>query len=192
MTHTQCSAATASDFEQVFRDACDEAGCEYDNEALLSSIANLTSYADMLWAWFTERRGAEDMRANATDGGLSAEDFRQMLNDHEANLLPDEPQTVPDSALAKCEECGIGPCESCMNSGYKHPDRAELALAADELAKLPDAVYWLLAKGRTRPDEPLWGIGITNHAGEAIAEAEGDHPADVVRAAASKISRSTS
>lgn len=43
---------------------------------------------DMLWAWFTERRGADDMRANAADGGLSADDFKQMLDEHELNLMP--------------------------------------------------------------------------------------------------------
>jgi hypothetical protein len=111
---------------------------------------------------------------------------------HDLSSTSPQPTLETDSPLAKCEECGTGPCESCMNSGYKHPDRAELALAADELAKLPGDVYWLLAKGRTRPDEPLWGVGITNKAGDAIAEAEGDHPADVVRAAASQISRSAS
>lgn len=92
------------------------------------------------------------------------------------------------SALAKCEDCGAGPCESCMNSGYQHPERAELALAADELAKLPGDVYWLLAKGRTRHDEPLWAIQLTDLDANKLAEVEGDHPADCVRAAASTLS----
>lgn len=87
-------------------------------------------------------------------------------------------------ALAKCESCGNGACESCMNTGYQHPHKAELALASVELAKLPADAYWLLAKGRTRPDEPLWGVRITDQDGNPIAEAEGDHPADVVRHAA--------
>jgi hypothetical protein len=98
-------------------------------------------------------------------------------------------------ALDVCEYCGPGKstglpgnaCENCMNTGYKYPDRAELALAAAELAKLPGNLYWLLAKGRTRPDEPLWGLQITNQNGSPIAEAEGDHPADVVRLAASRL-----
>lgn len=92
-------------------------------------------------------------------------------------------------ALARCEYCGEGKhtglpggaCENCMNTGYKYPDQAELALAAIELAKLPGDVYWLLAKGRTRPTEPLWAIRITDQNADTIAEAEGDHPADVVR-----------
>jgi hypothetical protein len=74
-----------------------------------------------------------------------------------------------------------------MNTGYAYPDRAELILAAIELAKLPGDVYWLLAKGRTRPDEPLWAIQITDLNASKVAEVEGDHPADVVRAAAAKL-----
>lgn len=90
------------------------------------------------------------------------------------------------NALAKCEECGNGPCESCMNTGYKYPPQAELVLAAIELAKLPDDLYWLLAKGRTMPTEPLWAIQILNGL-EVIAEAEGEHAADTVRLAAAKL-----
>lgn len=52
------------------------------------SRAGSAQYFDMLWQWFEERRGAEDMRATATDG-LSADDFKQMLDNHEAELLPD-------------------------------------------------------------------------------------------------------
>jgi hypothetical protein len=41
MTHHHSSADSASDFERVFREACDEAGRAYDNEALLKAIADL-------------------------------------------------------------------------------------------------------------------------------------------------------
>jgi hypothetical protein len=92
-----------------------------------------------------------------------------------------------EAALAKCEECGHGPCETCLNTGYKYPDQAELALAAIELAKLPTDLYWLFAKGRTRPAEPLWAIQILNGS-EVIAEAEGAHPADTVRLGAARLS----
>ena len=53
-------------------------------------------YFEMLWNWFADesRRGAEDMRANAANGGLSADDFKGMLDDHEANLIPVPPQVV--------------------------------------------------------------------------------------------------
>lgn len=51
------------------------------------------SYFDMLWRWFTERRGADDMRANALDGGLSADDFKLMLDDHERNIMAPQPAT---------------------------------------------------------------------------------------------------
>jgi hypothetical protein len=74
-----------------------------------------------------------------------------------------------------------------MNTGYKYPDRAELALAAEELAKLPGDVYWLFAKGRVTAGEPLWAIQITDLTANVIAEAEGAHPADTVRLVASKL-----
>jgi len=67
--------------------------------------------------------------------------------------------------------------------------RAELALAAEELAKLPGDVYWIFAKGRTRPDEPLWGIQITDKTGIVLALVEGEHPVDTVRHAASLLTR---
>jgi hypothetical protein len=98
-------------------------------------------------------------------------------------------------ALAKCEYCGDGKhtglpgnaCENCINTGYKYPHCAELALAAIELAKLPGDVYWVLGKGRLRPAEPLWAVRITDQSGETITEVEGDHPADTVRLAAAKL-----
>src|SRR3954462_5177751 len=69
-------------------------------------------------------------------------------------------------ALAPCEYCGSGKrtglpgnaCEHCMNTGYAHPDKSELALAAVELEKLPSNVFWVLAKGRLTPTEPLWAV----------------------------------
>lgn len=87
-------------------------------------------------------------------------------------------------APAKCEHCGSGPCENCMNSGYADPETAEMFLAAIELAKLPS--YWLLAKGRVRPDEPLWGVRLTDNEGNITAEAESEHPADAIRLAVSR------
>lgn len=61
-------------------------------------------YFEMLWNWFADesRRGAEDMRANAANGGLSADDFKGMLDDHEANLIPVPPQAV-QVTNAMCE-----------------------------------------------------------------------------------------
>ena len=58
--------------------------------------AEYYDYFEMLWNWFADesRRGAEDMRANAANGGLSADDFKQMLDDHETNLTPVPPQVV--------------------------------------------------------------------------------------------------
>jgi hypothetical protein len=74
-----------------------------------------------------------------------------------------------------------------MNTGYEYPYRAELALAAEELAKLPSNVYWLFARGRVTPGEPLFAIQITDLAANVIAEAEGVHPADTIRLAVSRL-----
>jgi len=52
----------AGDFERVFRDACDEAGCEYDNEALLSSIANLKAALESI------RQFGSDTLSGRADG----------------------------------------------------------------------------------------------------------------------------
>lgn len=62
---------------------------EYAQAALDAGSAD--GCFDMLWQWFTERRGADDMRANAADGGLSADDFKQMLDEHELNIMPPQP-----------------------------------------------------------------------------------------------------
>lgn len=51
--------------------------------------AEYYDYFEMLWNWFADesRRGAEDMRANAANGGLSADDFKGMLDEHESALV---------------------------------------------------------------------------------------------------------
>ena len=43
-------------------------------------------FFNMLWKWFEERRGVEDMRANIPYG-LSADDFKDMLDEHEATCV---------------------------------------------------------------------------------------------------------
>jgi hypothetical protein len=70
-------------------------------------------YFEMLWNWFADesRNGAEDMRANMPEG-LSADDFKAMLDEHEAALVHDlerhvqiatdianEPQEAPDTLM---------------------------------------------------------------------------------------------
>jgi hypothetical protein len=57
-------------------------------------------FFNMLWDWFTERRGKEDMRACQIDGGLSADDFKEMLDEHEQALLDATP-TPPSADVAK-------------------------------------------------------------------------------------------
>ncbi|PDT71756.1 hypothetical protein CO683_00935 [Bradyrhizobium ottawaense] len=52
---------------------------------LLSNERAKDDFFNMLWKWFEERRGVEDMRANLPEG-LSADDFKNMLDEHEANL----------------------------------------------------------------------------------------------------------
>jgi hypothetical protein len=66
----------------------------------------------------------------------------------------------------------------------------ELSLAAVELSKIPDDIYWIFGRGRTRPDEPLWGLLIKDMAtGDELACEEGDHPANVVRAAVAALTK---
>jgi hypothetical protein len=57
--------------------------------------------------------------------------------------------------------------------------------AADELALLPDDVYWLFAKGKTRPNEPLFGIQLQDKNGKILFQAEHDDPCECVRLARS-------
>jgi hypothetical protein len=44
---TEVASKTAGDLERAFTDACDEAGCAYDNEALLQAIADLKVQATL-------------------------------------------------------------------------------------------------------------------------------------------------
>jgi hypothetical protein len=60
---------------------------------------------------------------------------------------------------------------------------AALTQAIGELADLPADLYWIFAKGRLTLREPLWAVRITDQAGLALAEAEGDTPVDAVRKA---------
>jgi hypothetical protein len=71
----------------VREEACGSEGCDF---------------FDMLWAWFADegRAGRAEMRQRARDG-LSADDFKEMLDEHEGELLGSRsPAGVPTSALA--------------------------------------------------------------------------------------------
>lgn len=48
-------------------------------------------FFQMLWDWFADesRHGSEEMRANQANGGLSSDDFKNMLDEHESALLAD-------------------------------------------------------------------------------------------------------
>ena len=59
-------------------------------------------YVDMLWRWFEKRRGVEDMRSERAFG-LSADDFKNMLDEHEQALL-DSAQREPDPDYIKLAE----------------------------------------------------------------------------------------
>lgn len=85
---------------------------------------------DMLWKWFTERRGAADMRANAIEG-LSADDFKEMLDEHESNLLdsPAKPPATGGGAVA-------GDAKEHETTITKFFDDAENADLADDTWQL--------------------------------------------------------
>lgn len=61
---------------------------------------------------------------------------------------------------------------------------------ADAIASIPDRVYWLIGKGRTRPTEPLYAIQLIDpESGVAIIETEGEDLAETIGAAVEKLSR---
>ncbi len=61
-------------------------------------------------------------------------------------------------------------------------------VAEDKLAAIPDHLYWLMGKGRTRPAESLYAVQLIDpESGIAIAEAEAEHLADAVAAAIKKL-----
>lgn len=65
----------------------------------------------------------------------------------------------------------------------KHRDEGLLTA----LASIPENVYWLLAKGRLRPEEPLYAIQLLRPGTEyVIAEAEGDSIQECVAEALSR------
>ncbi|MBR1032729.1 hypothetical protein [Bradyrhizobium liaoningense] len=109
-------------------------------------------YFEMLWRWFADesRNGAEDMRANRANGGLSADDFKQMLDDHEANLIPTEPQESP---VSEFERDGIARCLfNKVMSGHAQwdemtePNKDDWRVKADE---------WMAA-APVETDAPAW------------------------------------
>jgi hypothetical protein len=58
----------------------------------MSDTCESCDFFEMLWKWFEERRGAEDMRPERHTG-LSADDFKVMLDEHEANLTAEKQET---------------------------------------------------------------------------------------------------
>lgn len=52
------------------------------------------------------------------------------------------------------------------------------------VGSIPDQLYWLLGKGRTRPTEPLYAVQIIDpDSGIAVSETEGENLVDTIRAA---------
>ncbi|MEZ0063987.1 hypothetical protein ABIF26_009549 [Bradyrhizobium elkanii] len=86
-------------------------------------------FFNMLWKWFEERRGVQDMRSNIAHGGLSADDFKNMLDEHEADLARSS-ERIEEAVKAERERCakiaepkGPRPCDCeygacyCRNAG---------------------------------------------------------------------------
>lgn len=75
--HKHCSADT-----ETVTEGCSDEHCEF---------------FEMLWKWFADesRHGKAEMRSNNINGGLSAADFEEMLNEHEANIMHVPPQALP-------------------------------------------------------------------------------------------------
>lgn len=56
------------------------------------------------------------------------------------------------------------------------------------IGQIPSKLYWLLGKGKTRPDEPLYAAQLLDRAtGAILAEAEADDLADAIAAAVAKL-----
>ncbi|MDX3971139.1 MAG: hypothetical protein QHD01_31725 [Bradyrhizobium sp.] len=56
------------------------------------------------------------------------------------------------------------------------------------LGSIPDHLYWLMGKGRTRPAEPLYAVQLIDpESGIAIAEAEAEQLGDAIAAAVKKL-----
>jgi hypothetical protein len=51
------------------------------------------------------------------------------------------------------------------------------------LNSIPDELYWVIGKGKTRPDEPLYGIQIMDKKRNIVAEAEDDSLIEAIKSA---------
>lgn len=51
------------------------------------------------------------------------------------------------------------------------------------LNSIPDELYWIIGKGKTRPDEPLYGVQIMDQQRKILAEAEDDNLIEAIRMA---------
>jgi hypothetical protein len=51
------------------------------------------------------------------------------------------------------------------------------------LNSIPDELYWVIGKGKTRPDEPLYGIQIMDQKRNIVAEAEDDSLIEAIKSA---------
>jgi hypothetical protein len=74
----------------------------------------------------------------------------------------------------------VGPPE-VLTSSADAVDRA--------IAGIPDHLYWLMGKGRTRPREPLYGVQLIDaESGIAIVEAEAEDLAEAIKTAVERMS----
>lgn len=57
-------------------------------------------------------------------------------------------------------------------------DRLSRSLDA-AMTLIPDDLWWILGKGRTRPNEPLYGVQLRNPSGPDAVAAEAEHPTSI-------------
>ena len=89
--------------------------------------------------------------------------------------------TTPlDDLIARIERATHGTfvldCDvSAVFGRSEMPPRAYTVNPECALSLLPSDLYWLIGKGRTRPDEPLYGVNLFNPGDEkAIVQAESE------------------
>lgn len=79
--------------------------------------------SEMLWKWFEDesRIGADGMRPERLDG-LSADDFKTMLDEHEAALMGDRSQSAGLCDIDITNHHNALKCPYCNPRGLKFAD----------------------------------------------------------------------
>jgi len=110
------------------------------------------------------------------------EKLQGMYND--LHSLQDQTETVPLSMALDVADLALQLVDRCTPNAL--PTSHSQPEIANAIASIPSDLNWLIGKGKTRPDEPPYGVQLLRGL-EVVAEAESDDLCIAIRDAIGRL-----